>query len=144
MASSGMLRLVAFVITDVSEELGASIIRVTRLGEIVTTSAVTSNRGTDSCHPDDGSAKFLRSVTSQKTPFQLTHSSSIVRILFVCSSDCMPSYCECIFLFSPVTPGDCWSGQLQPFRSFLIHQPTFHSMLYVSATDSCKLTHQMM
>jgi hypothetical protein len=46
MASSGMLRRVALVITDVSEELGASIIRVTRIGELGTTLAVTSNRRT--------------------------------------------------------------------------------------------------
>jgi hypothetical protein len=42
MASSGMLRRVALVRTDVSEELSASIIRVTRIGELVTL-AVTSN-----------------------------------------------------------------------------------------------------
>jgi hypothetical protein len=42
MSSSGMLRRVALVRTDVSEELGASIIRVTRLGELGTTFAVTS------------------------------------------------------------------------------------------------------
>jgi hypothetical protein len=36
MASSGMLRHVALVRTDVSEELGTSIIRVTRIGELGT------------------------------------------------------------------------------------------------------------
>jgi hypothetical protein len=44
MASSGMLRRVALVITDVSEELSASFIRVRRIGQLGTTSAVTSNR----------------------------------------------------------------------------------------------------
>jgi hypothetical protein len=44
MASSGMLRRVALVRTDVSEELSASSIRVTRTGELGTTLAVTSNR----------------------------------------------------------------------------------------------------
>jgi hypothetical protein len=44
MASSRMLHRVALVRTDVSEELSASIIRVTRIGEIGTTLAVTSNR----------------------------------------------------------------------------------------------------
>jgi hypothetical protein len=39
-----MLRRVALVRTDVSEEFSASIIRVTRLGELGTTLAVTSNR----------------------------------------------------------------------------------------------------
>jgi hypothetical protein len=43
-ASSGMLRLVALVGTDVSEELSASIIRVTRKGELGKTLALTSNR----------------------------------------------------------------------------------------------------
>jgi hypothetical protein len=41
--SSGMLRHVALVRTDVSEELSASFIRVTRIGELGTTLAVTSN-----------------------------------------------------------------------------------------------------
>jgi hypothetical protein len=37
--SSGMLRRVALVRTDVSEEPGASFIRVTRIGELGTTQA---------------------------------------------------------------------------------------------------------
>jgi hypothetical protein len=45
MASFGMLRRVALVRNDVSEELSASIIRVTRIGELGTL-AVTSNRHT--------------------------------------------------------------------------------------------------
>jgi hypothetical protein len=44
MASSGMLRRVALIRTEVSEEFSASIIRVTRIGELGTTLAVTSNR----------------------------------------------------------------------------------------------------
>jgi hypothetical protein len=46
MASSGMLRRVAHVRTDVSEELSASFIRVTRIHELGTTLTVTSNRRT--------------------------------------------------------------------------------------------------
>jgi hypothetical protein len=42
--SSGMLRRVALVRTDVPEECSASIVNVTRIGELGTTSAVTSNR----------------------------------------------------------------------------------------------------
>jgi hypothetical protein len=45
MSSSGMLRRVAVVRTDVSEERSACIIKVTRIG-----------------HPDDGGTKFLRNV----------------------------------------------------------------------------------
>jgi hypothetical protein len=44
MASSRMLHRVALVRTDVSEELSASFIRVTRVGELGTKLAVTSNR----------------------------------------------------------------------------------------------------
>jgi hypothetical protein len=46
MVSSEMLRRVTLVKTDVSEELSASIIRVTRIGKLGTMLAVTSNRGT--------------------------------------------------------------------------------------------------
>jgi hypothetical protein len=85
-----MLRRVVLVRTVVSEELSASFIRVTRIGELGTTLAVTSNRSTlrrntkylthgissqrtsvasyskryslfnDSCNSDEGGAKFLR------------------------------------------------------------------------------------
>jgi hypothetical protein len=41
MASSGMLRRAALVRTDVSEELSASVIRVTSIGELGTVLAVT-------------------------------------------------------------------------------------------------------
>jgi hypothetical protein len=44
MPSSGMLRPVALVRTDVSEEHSASIIEVTRIGELETSLAVTSNQ----------------------------------------------------------------------------------------------------
>jgi hypothetical protein len=53
MTSSGMLRRVALVRTEVSEELSAFVIRATRIGELGTL-AVTSNRRT------------LRSISSQR------------------------------------------------------------------------------
>jgi hypothetical protein len=46
MTSSGMLRRVALVRTDVSEELSASFTKVTRIDELGTTLIVTSNRRT--------------------------------------------------------------------------------------------------
>jgi hypothetical protein len=46
MASSGMLHRVDLVRTDVSEELSAPFIRVTSIGELGKTLAVTSNRRT--------------------------------------------------------------------------------------------------
>jgi hypothetical protein len=48
MASSGVLRRVVLVRTDVSEELSASF---TRIGELETTPAVTSNRRTANVVP---------------------------------------------------------------------------------------------
>jgi ABC-type phosphonate transport system ATPase subunit len=44
--ASGMLRHVALVRTNVSEELSASLIRVTRIDDLETTLAATSNRRT--------------------------------------------------------------------------------------------------
>jgi hypothetical protein len=46
MPSSGMLRRVTLVRTDVSEELSAIIIRMIRIGELGITLAVTINRRT--------------------------------------------------------------------------------------------------
>jgi hypothetical protein len=46
MVSSGLLRRVALVRNDVSEEPGASFIRVRKIGELGTTQAATSNRRT--------------------------------------------------------------------------------------------------
>jgi hypothetical protein len=44
MVSSGMLRRVALVRTDISEELSTSLIRVIRIGELGTTLAVIIGR----------------------------------------------------------------------------------------------------
>jgi hypothetical protein len=46
MESSWMLRCVALVRTDVSEELSTSFIKVTRISELGITLGVTSNRST--------------------------------------------------------------------------------------------------
>jgi hypothetical protein len=60
MLSSGTLRGVALVRTDVSEELSASIIKLTRIGCYLLLA-------TDSCHPDDGGATFIRNVCLYKS-----------------------------------------------------------------------------
>jgi hypothetical protein len=69
MPSSGMLRHVALVRTDVSEETSACVIRVTRIGELETILAVTMNLCTlrRNSHHDDGEARFLRNVGSYKS-----------------------------------------------------------------------------
>jgi hypothetical protein len=70
MVSSGMLRRVALVITDVSEEHSASIIKVTRIGQLGTMLAVSSNRRTlprnIKKYSDEGGAMFLQNVGSYK------------------------------------------------------------------------------
>jgi hypothetical protein len=75
MPSSGMLRRIALLRTDVSVAYIIYIIRVTRIGELGTMLPLATNRRTlrrnakfsDSCHPDDGDAKFLRFVGSYKS-----------------------------------------------------------------------------
>jgi hypothetical protein len=86
MASSGMLRHVTLVRIDVSEERNAFYIRVTIIGELGTTLAVTSNRRTLRINtmrrllvtasvflvnrffsPDEEGAKFLRNIGSYKS-----------------------------------------------------------------------------
>jgi hypothetical protein len=62
-----MLRRVALERTDVSEELSASFIRVTRIGELGTMLAVTSNRRT--LRRNTREIQEPHGVTSQKTPF---------------------------------------------------------------------------
>jgi hypothetical protein len=65
-----MLRRVALVRTDISDELNASFIRVTRIGELGTTLAVTGNRRTPRRNwYFVGSYKSHTALTSQKTPF---------------------------------------------------------------------------
>jgi hypothetical protein len=63
-----MLRRVALVRTDVSEELSASFIRVTRIGELGSL-AVTSNRRTLRRNTKRQFSQEPQSVTSQKAPF---------------------------------------------------------------------------
>jgi hypothetical protein len=61
MPSSEMLCRVALIRTDVSEDRSASIIRVTRIGELGTALAVTSNR----CTLRRNTKSLTRSISSQ-------------------------------------------------------------------------------
>jgi hypothetical protein len=67
MLSYGMVRRVALVITDVSEERNASIITVTRIGVLGTTLAVTSIRRM--LRRNTMFSQAPHGVTSQKTAF---------------------------------------------------------------------------
>jgi hypothetical protein len=64
-----MLGRVALERTDVSEELSASFIKVTRIGELGKTLAATSNRRTQRASVASRFLKEPHGVTSQKTPF---------------------------------------------------------------------------
>jgi hypothetical protein len=66
MLSSGMLRRVALVRTDVSEERSAFFIRVTRIGELGTTPAATSNRST--LRRDTSETSVLTRATRRNIP----------------------------------------------------------------------------
>jgi hypothetical protein len=76
MEPSVVLRCVDLVRNDVSKELSTSFIMATRIYELGTMLAVTSNRlklrrntkFTDSCQPDEESARILRNVCSYKSP----------------------------------------------------------------------------
>jgi hypothetical protein len=65
MPSSGMLRRVALVRTDLSEELSATIIIMTRIGELGTTLAIISNRRTIQTN------KVLRLLVTTNVPSSL-------------------------------------------------------------------------
>jgi hypothetical protein len=75
MASPEMLRRVALVSTDVSEELGSSFIRVTGIGELGTT-----------LPPKRRILQELHGVTSQETPFAIVtavKSSNLTKRLYL-------------------------------------------------------------
>jgi hypothetical protein len=82
MAYSGMLRRVALLRTDISEEPSASFIRLTKIGELGTTPAATSNRRTlrRNSKSDLSSVQrsLQRSVYKQKqTPWPLVREWTI-------------------------------------------------------------------
>jgi hypothetical protein len=80
MPSSGMLRRVVLLRTDVSEESIATIIRVKGIGELDTTLAVTSNRSTLRYVPPKH--QFLTRVTRRNIPEDgiLQHSSYTITL----------------------------------------------------------------
>jgi hypothetical protein len=95
MPSSEMLLRVALVRTDVSEELSSSIIRVTRIGEVGTTLAVTSNQRTVTLMMEVRSSSET-SVITRATPRNIPEdgilhsyrSENIKSYIDLCSTQC--------------------------------------------------------
>jgi hypothetical protein len=75
MVSSGMLRRVALVRTDVSEELSASFIRATRIGELATSLAITSNRSTLRRNTTPILVTLMKEALSSSETFVLTRAT---------------------------------------------------------------------
>jgi hypothetical protein len=74
-----MLRRVALVRTNVSEELSGSIIRVTRIGEVGTTLAVTSNRRYSRRGPRFDSRRYqIFSVAVERDPLSLLRINALL------------------------------------------------------------------
>jgi hypothetical protein len=97
MVYSGLLRRVALVRTDVSEEPGATFIRMTKIGELGTTQAATSNRRTLQRNifaayvggrQGPPKRRFLQEphgVTTQKTPFFIVTAVKTSNLTISCS-----------------------------------------------------------
>jgi hypothetical protein len=104
MVSSGLLRRVALVRKDVSEEPGASFIRVTKIVELGTTQAATSNQRTLRRNTN----KSHTALTTQKTPFFIVTAVKTSNRPFVEFSKLLFSIASKIILVSsPAETHDC-------------------------------------
>jgi hypothetical protein len=125
------------------EECSTSIVRVTRISELGTKLAVTSNWSTltDSCHPDDGGATFLWNVGSYK-PHGIT-SQKMAFFTYILVSKC------CLYLLRLAR----WPVQNTLFVNFLfifecictwirqqvIMKPHYHHLLQIKIWKQVKV-----
>jgi hypothetical protein len=129
-----LLRRVALVRTNVSEKPGASFIRVTKIGELGTTHAATSNRRTlrrntwyflRQVPPKRRFLQEPHGVTSQKTPFFINRSSfrNVCFLVFRITDDWHspdPQKFWMFFLFRWYSSIPTWSSSTAEVPSFLV------------------------
>jgi hypothetical protein len=130
MAFSGMLNHVALVRTDVSEELSASFIRVTRIGVLGTTLAVTSNRRKLQ------RMIFLRSVRRLLITASVVPSSQILVTLMKEALSSSETLClqephdvtsqKMPFFITALTLAGCYVTLLQPMCTTLYNTNSIH------------------
>jgi hypothetical protein len=92
MVSSGMLLCVALVKTDVSVESSAYFLRVTRIGELGTTLAVTGNRSI--LRRLLGTTSVVPSVASYFASQLRAKSATIVLIAYLSARSCAAAVCR--------------------------------------------------
>jgi hypothetical protein len=86
MMSSGLLRLVALIRTDVSEEPGASFMKVTKIGELGTTQAATSSPMFVTLMkeaPGSSETSVLTRATRRNNPEDTILQTLIISVVFV-------------------------------------------------------------
>jgi hypothetical protein len=103
--SSGMLRRVALVRTDVSEELSASFTRVIRIGELGTTLAVTNNRRTLRSTGTSTVSSVLHNDQQVYTMFPKSYFSLVSLITAIPSGDILYFFAEASHGQGPEKPG---------------------------------------
>jgi hypothetical protein len=139
MVSSGMLRRVALVKTDVSEEPGASFIRVTRIGELGTTQAATRNWRTLRRNTQRTSAPS-DDWQSSKLIWPVRQSAGVIERDVTCASFTVLN-CRSLDKFWARSFSRLWGSRLNPFMGGLwarctARQLTKHHVRFVSCFNS--------
>jgi hypothetical protein len=130
--SSGMLCHVALVRTDVSEELSTSFIRMTRISELGTTLAVTSNRRTLRRN-DLWRVCIFSAITPESEPRKSHNHTLLFHMKF-----------RALYLYPP---GTVWPSYIPrhwaPLSSPLTTRSDTVEVLYLTSTWGCRFPRQL-